>query len=67
MKTHRNVPQYREVRNLVSGSERRAKENLDWLMANMHPMFFKSMRAEQGAVTTLCRENQSSYTPACSS
>jgi glutamate dehydrogenase len=56
MKTHRNGPRYRELRNLLSGSERRAKENLDWLMANMHPMFFASMRAEQGAVATLCRE-----------
>ncbi|MGA7104793.1 MAG: NAD-glutamate dehydrogenase domain-containing protein [Candidatus Deferrimicrobiaceae bacterium] len=56
MKTHRNGPLYREVRNLLSGSERRAKENLDWLVANMPPIFFDSMRGEPGAVTTLCRE-----------
>ncbi len=56
MKTHRNGPRYRELRNLLSGSERRAKENLDWLMANMHPVFFETMRGEQGAVATLCRE-----------
>ena len=56
MKMHRSGPQYRELRNLLTGSERRAKENLDWLMANMPPIFFDSMRAEQGAVATLCRE-----------
>jgi glutamate dehydrogenase len=56
MKMHRNGPLHRELRNLLTGSERRAKENLDWLMANMPPIFFDSMRAERGAVATLCRE-----------
>ncbi len=59
MKMHRNGPLCREVRNLLSGSERRAKENLDWLVANMPPIFFDSMRPEPGAVTTLCRELES--------
>jgi len=59
MMTRRNGPLYREVRNLLSGSERRAKANLDWLVANMPPIFFDSMRAEPGAVTTLCRELES--------
>ncbi len=59
MKTRRNGTLYREVKNLLAGSERRARENLDWLVANMHPIFFKTMREEQGAVATLCRELES--------
>ncbi|MGB5993881.1 MAG: hypothetical protein WBG20_00550, partial [Candidatus Deferrimicrobiaceae bacterium] len=59
MKTRRNGPLYREVKDLLAGSERRAKENLDWLVANMPPIFFKTMREEQGAVATLCRELES--------
>ncbi|MGB6410999.1 MAG: NAD-glutamate dehydrogenase domain-containing protein [Candidatus Deferrimicrobiaceae bacterium] len=59
MKTRRNEPLYREVKDLLAGSERRAKENLDWLVANMPPIFFKTMREEQGAVATLCRELES--------
>jgi glutamate dehydrogenase len=59
METHRVGPLYREVKNLLAGSERRAKENLDWLAANMHPIFFVSMRGEPGALATLCRELES--------
>ena len=55
----RNRRLYREVKNLLAGSERRAKENLDWLGSNMHPIFFESMRGEPGAVATLCRELES--------
>ncbi len=54
--THRNRPLYRDVKNLLSGSEKRAKENLDWLSANMPPIFFETMRGEPGAMATLCRE-----------
>ncbi len=56
METRRKRPLYREVKNLLAGSERQAKENLDWLAANMHPIFFETMREEQRAVATLCRE-----------
>ncbi|NNG46666.1 MAG: amino acid dehydrogenase, partial [Deltaproteobacteria bacterium] len=59
MKTSRNRTLYREVKNLLAGSERRAKENLDWLASNMPPFFFESMRGEPGSVTTLCRELES--------
>jgi len=59
METRRKRPLYGEVKNLLAGSERRAKENLNWLAANMHPIFFESMRGESGAVTTLCRELES--------
>jgi glutamate dehydrogenase len=59
METSRKRPLYREVKNLLAGSERRAKENLDWLAANMPPIFFETMREEQGAVATLCRELES--------
>jgi len=59
METRRKRLLYGEVKNLLAGSERRAKENLNWLAANMHPIFFESMRGESGAVTTLCRELES--------
>jgi glutamate dehydrogenase len=49
----------REVRNLLTGSERRARENLEWLAANMPPIFFETMRGEPGAMATLCRELES--------
>jgi glutamate dehydrogenase len=59
METRRKRPLYGEVKNLLAGSDRRARENLDWLAANMPPIFFETMREEQGAVATLCRELES--------
>jgi glutamate dehydrogenase len=49
----------REAKNLLTGSERRARENLEWLTANMPPIFFETMRGEPGALAMLCRELES--------
>ena len=48
MTKRRNGPLCRELRNLLSGSERRAKENLDWLVANMPPIFFEACARSLG-------------------
>lgn len=59
METRRKGSLLREVRDLLAGSERRARENLEWLAANMPPIFFETMRGEPGALGTLCRELES--------
>ena len=47
------------IRETINETRERAEKNLDWLVQNMHPYFFITMKEETGALSMLASELQS--------
>jgi len=53
MTTPRQASLDRQIRRALKSHLARASDNLDWLLANMHPYFFITMKEETQALVNL--------------
>ncbi len=48
-----NTVLYRKIQKVAATNSRKAKDNLDWLYAQMHPYFFVTMKEELDSIASL--------------